>query len=227
MAGMVIIMNKNEYIVLKQGDMIYSDKKFTAADLSKLESRLSALFMTVIILICTAIYGLVRVSFVSSGSMAPTLSVGEVGVARTVLGPGDLHRGDIVLFDPKTEENAPIVDLIDPDGVPFVKRLIGLPGERIRIEDDVVYINGEPLEEPYAAYPDSRTVLSEDRNTEEFTIPDGHYFIMGDNRDHSYDSRYGVGTIPYKNIKVKMMFHFTSLAAHILGTANDQYFING
>lgn len=172
-----------------------------------------------------AFYYLFTISYTVSGSMVPTLSVGEINVMRHVFGPSDLHRGDIVLFNPVTEYNADIADFLGNGKDHYIKRLIGLPGETIRIQDDIVYINGEPLVEPYAVYPKERTELPEDRNMEEITIPEGHYFFMGDNRDNSYDSRYGVGVIPYNNIDRKMVFHFTSLSALILGTDNDQYFI--
>lgn len=216
----------DEYIVLKQGDVTYNDK-FTKKQFSRLDTRLAYMFLVAVIVLGVIAYSTIRISYTLSGSMVPTLSVGEVSLMRAVMSPSDLHRGDIVIFDPKTDENADNIDFVDPDGVPFVKRLIGLPGERIRIEDDVVYINDEPLDEPYAVYPNNRLAPEESRYMDEITIPEGHYFFMGDNRDNSYDSRFGVKTIPYENIQVKMVFHFPTLAARFFGTTNNQYFING
>lgn len=218
-------MNDTAYLTLKQGDTVYNDKKFTKKDISRIRNKMLIVMLATTLVVGLAFYYLFTISYTVSGSMVPTLSVGEINVMRHVFGPGDLHRGDIVLFNPVTEYNADIADFLGNGKDHYIKRLIGLPGETIRIQDDIVYINGEPLNEPYAVYPKERTELSEDRNMEEITIPEGHYFFMGDNRDNSYDSRYGVGVIPYNNIDRKMVFHFTSLSALILGTDNDQYFI--
>ncbi len=98
----------------------------------------------------------------------------------------EVRRRDVVVFkfpgDPKRD---------------FIKRVIGLPGERLRIENKKVYIDGEPLDEPYVYFseppgaaptgffPDARR-----DNMPEVLIPEDHYFVMGDNRDNSHDSRF-------------------------------------
>lgn len=214
-------------VMFKQGDNIFVEERIHGEDYARLDTAVSAVFLATMFLLCVTIYCLFRVSFVMSGSMVPTLSVGEIGLVRTVFGPDDLRRGDIVVFDPITVDNYDNIEYLAPNGEAFIKRLVGLPGERIRIENDVVYINGEPLDEPYAVYPNDRMFGPEDNNMEEFTIPEGQYFFMGDNRDHSYDSRYGLKTIPYENIHLKMMFHVPTLAARYFGTTNNDYFING
>ena len=72
----------------------------------------------------------------------------------------------------------------------YVKRVIGLPGEKIKIVNKKVYINGKPLDEPYTYFKDKKIEGSVRDNLPDFTIPDHHYFCMGDNRDNSFDSRF-------------------------------------
>ena len=112
---------------------------------------------------------------VISGSMEDTMQIDDVYLGnRLSYVFGDPERGEIVFFKfPDKEEET------------FVKRIIGLPGEKIEIKDGKVYINdsAEPLYEPY---------LKETPRKEDFgpvVIPEDSYFMMGDNRNHSNDSR--------------------------------------
>lgn len=100
----------------------------------------------------------------------------------------DVRRGDIVIF--RFPEN-PALD--------YVKRVVGLPGETVEIRDKRVYINGAPLDEPYVSFHDPTVIPPSLSLPEPFrsrdqmpprVIPEGEYFVMGDNRDESYDSRY-------------------------------------
>jgi len=96
------------------------------------------------------------------------------------------QRGDVVVLVPP-----PSVSQNDE----FIKRIIGLPGETIRVSGGHVYINGKILDEPYIAsnvYTGGGTFLSEDTD---FTVPEDEYFLMGDNRPNSSDSRYW-GPVP-------------------------------
>lgn len=126
---------------------------------------------------------------VDGPSMNPTLETGErLGVEKVSRYAGLPERGDIVIVHyPNRTEN-------------FVKRVIGLPGETVEVVDSTVYIDGVPLEEnytnvlPYADY--GPTV-----------VPEGHVFVMGDNRSNSTDSRaIQVGTIPQDAIVGHAMF---------------------
>ena len=94
-----------------------------------------------------------------------------------------IKRGDIITF----------YGYVDGELVNIIKRVIALPGEKITINGANVYINGELLEEPYVTY----TYPSEDYL--EKIIKENEYFVMGDNRSSSVDSR-NVGPIPKKNI---------------------------
>lgn len=112
---------------------------------------------------------------VISGSMEDTMQIDDVYLgSRLSYVFGDPERGEIVFFKfPDNEEET------------FVKRVIGLPGEKIEIKDGKVYINdsAEPLYEPY---------LKETPRKEDFgpvVVPEDSYFMMGDNRNHSSDSR--------------------------------------
>jgi signal peptidase I len=116
-------------------------------------------------------------------SMVPTLNNDDYVLATKV----DLRfttptRGDIII-------------LKDPfdNSQDFVKRVVALPGERLKITDGRVYINGRLLEEPYLPKNDpwvtSNNWPTDAGNTDGAVIPAGHYFVMGDNRNHSSDSR--------------------------------------
>jgi signal peptidase I len=115
----------------------------------------------------------VQAFWIPSGSMIPTLMPGDrVLVAKFWYRFAEPKRGQIVVF------RYPLDPTRD-----FVKRLIALPGETVEIKNGVVYINGEVLEEPYVK---NRDFLS----MEKTTVPRGQYFMMGDNRPNSQDSRF-------------------------------------
>lgn len=82
------------------------------------------------------------------------------------------QRGEIVVFKYPDNEN-----------LAYVKRIIGVPGDTVSINDGVVYINDSKLDEPYLQEPRSGSYGP-------YTVPEGHYFMMGDNRDNSRDSRF-------------------------------------
>jgi signal peptidase I len=120
---------------------------------------------------------LIQAFFIPSGSMLPTLHANDrVLVNKLSYDLHDVHRGDLIVFErPEGESAGQIKDLI--------KRVVGLPGERIEQRDGDVYIDGDLLEEPYLVDGTETT------NLEPQTVPEGHVFVMGDNRDDSMDSR--------------------------------------
>jgi signal peptidase I len=104
---------------------------------------------------------------------------------------GDIRRGDVVVFwFPE-----------DPDKS-FIKRVIGLPGDRVEILRGEVYVNGERIEEPYLS---NRFRLLEDRLP--VTVTKGYYYLLGDHRSKSYDSRLW-GLVPERYIYGKVVFSY-------------------
>ncbi|MEW6268392.1 MAG: signal peptidase I [Thermodesulfobacteriota bacterium] len=161
------------------------------------------------LLVALALALFIRTFFVQafkipSGSMLPTLQIGDhllvnkllYGIRIPVygtrlLGYFEPERGDIIVFVyPEDREKD------------FIKRVVGVPGDEIEIRNKRLYRNGEPVgEEPYAQYSEPSEAGPRD-NFGPVTVPEGHVFVMGDNRDHSFDSRFW-GFVPYEDIKGK------------------------
>jgi signal peptidase I len=124
---------------------------------------------------------------VESVSMRETLDPGDfVLVNKLSYKLGGLGRGDVVVFDPPFES---------PE--PYIKRVIGLPGDEIRISDGQVYVNGDLIQEPYTS--------GDSRKAGSWTVPADSLFVMGDNRNNSSDSR-NWGMLPMDNIIGKAVF---------------------
>ncbi|HUA08093.1 MAG TPA: signal peptidase I [Candidatus Acidoferrales bacterium] len=140
----------------------------------------------------------VRFWQVSGPSMSPHVSSGEFVLINTVAYRfGAPKRGDVVTF---------LHDGATPEL--FIKRVIGLPGDRIRIDRGVVYVNGNPLSEPYVRYHD-------DRSAPEITVPPQSVYVLGDNRAVSEDSRV-FGPVPDSDLTGKALagiWPFTSIGA--------------
>src|SRR5436309_11078621 len=150
---------------------------------------------------------------IPTGSMEDNLKVGDhIIVNKFIYGPGttlggmlplrEIRRGDIIVFryplQPETD---------------FVKRVIGMPGDTVEVRDKGLFINGKALNEPYVIHDDPMVFRARSpaepplpepyRSRDQFgpyTVADGTYFAMGDNRDRSSDSRYW-GTVPRSHIK--------------------------
>ena len=129
---------------------------------------------------------------IPSGSMIPTLLIGDqilvsklsYGVKnpfhdRYLFRTGHPHRGDVVVFKwPKDETKD------------FIKRVIGIPGDHIQIVKKKLYVNGVLQNEPYIQSIDPETTDQTPRDNFDTIVPPHSYFVMGDNRDDSYDSRF-------------------------------------
>jgi signal peptidase I len=156
---------------------------------------------------------------IPSSSMEDTLHIGDhlfvgkfiYGIRvpfnkeKRVLDFNKPKRGDILVFEyPK-----------DPK-VDYIKRCIGLPGDTVEVKDKKIYINGKMIEEPYvvhkdpSVYSDALYMSSSRKNRDNFgpvIVPEGEYFMMGDNRDYSSDSRFW-GPMPKKYLKGKALFKY-------------------
>jgi len=147
---------------------------------------IKAILLAVVLALIVRIF-LFEAIVIHQSSMYPTYEEGD----RVVIGKLMYHfqepeRGDVVVF--RTKDMAR----------PFIKRAIGLPGETVEIHDQAVYIDGEPLDEPYIYQP----MLGEYGPV---VVPEGHLFVLGDNRNNSEDSRYEeVGMIPIKDLRGKV-----------------------
>jgi len=144
--------------------------------------------------------------YIPSGSMIPTLEINDrVLVNKLSYRFGAVERGDILVFDSPEAIDidrsflervfrsvGEATGLTSPDTV-LIKRVIGLPGETVEVRDNQVYVNGNPIAEPYL--PDGVSM----RDEPEITVPADQVFMMGDNRNASNDSR-RFGTIPREDI---------------------------
>lgn len=176
-------------------------------------------FFPVLLLVYVLRSFLVEPYQIPSGSMIPTLEIGDfIAVNKfdygiripvvnvKVFDVGSPQRGDVMVFIPPHDTRY------------FIKRVIGLPGDRIAYRNKVIHVNDQPMtQQLLAQFPatapqvqlfeeslDGRThkmqhVVAAVRGDVELTVPEGHYFMMGDNRDNSEDSRYW-GTVPEERI---------------------------
>lgn len=125
-------------------------------------------------------------------SMLDTLQDGEM-VLVDKLSPriGGISRGDIIVFEPPARPG--------DDGTPFIKRVIGLPGDTVQLRDGQVVINGVPLDESAYVYRGQPTLPTD--IIEQWQVPVDHLFVLGDHRVDSTDSRIGwLGMVPMERV---------------------------
>ena len=190
------------------------------------KSTIREYFESIVIAVILALFirtFVVQAFKIPTGSMEENLLIGDhllvnkfvfgpsaSGLERAVLPIGTIDRLDVVVFKYPEEPERD-----------FIKRVIGLPGETLEVRDKKVFIDGKPLDEPYAHYIDAPTIPTEFHEVTSsdvrerygpVTVPPNQYFVMGDNRDNSQDSRYW-GFLPRENIKGKALLIYWSYEA--------------
>jgi signal peptidase I len=188
------------------------------------KSTLREYFESIVIAVILALFirtFVVQAFKIPTGSMENNLLIGDhLLVNKFVFGPsasaleqavlplGTIRRGEVVVFKYPEEPERD-----------FIKRVIGLPGETIELKQKKVYVDGTPLDEPYVHFlepPSSGAVEVTSLDVRErfgpVTVPPNHYFVMGDNRDNSQDSRYW-GFLPRDYVKGKALIIYWSYEA--------------
>ena len=151
---------------------------------------------------------------IPSGSMEPTLLVGDhilvnkfmYGIKmplirKTLIPISEPHRNDVIVFIYPLDKSKD-----------FIKRVIGLPGDKIEIIDKRIYINGNLHQDRHGYYSDRANSNAQSSVKNRFgpvKVPEHHLFVMGDNRNHSYDSRFW-GFVPIQSVKGKAFIIYWS-----------------
>ena len=181
-----------------------SSKKAIKPKKSNLRENIEAITLAIILALFIRAF-IVQAFKIPSGSMKNTLQIGDhilvnkfiYGVklpftSTTIIPYKNPQRGDIVVFkfkeDPKKD---------------FIKRTIGVPGDVIEIRNKELYVNKKRLEQDYAIYTDLHIIPKAMQPRDNFgpvTVPENSLFVMGDNRDHSFDSRFW-GFVDLKDVK--------------------------
>jgi signal peptidase I len=180
---------------------------------SKLREYIEAILLAIVIAFFIRTF-VIQAYKIPSGSMKPTLQIGDhilvtkfnygvkLPLIRSTLIPiGKPTRGDIVVFIYPEDRSKD-----------FIKRLIGLPGDTIEIRDKKILLNGLPWSDAHGVYVDNLMIPGNVQPRDNFgpvTVPPDSIFVMGDNRDESYDSRFW-GFVPMKEVLGKALIIYWS-----------------
>lgn len=192
----------------------------------------TVIFVVICVIIIRFFVGELR--WIPSGSMRPTiLERDRVFVQKLDFPKKEIKRGDILVFyPPETQLKKDIFSIfarlsgIMCKDVAFIKRTIGMPNDKFEVKFDKntkeyqIFINDEPLNEPYIISKTDWTPCGENMYCGPFVIPEGHYFMMGDNRGNSQDSRFW-GFLPQERIIGRANFMFWPISR--INVLTDKY----
>ena len=194
------------------------------------KSTVREYFESIVIAVILALFirtFVVQAFKIPTGSMENNLLIGDhLLVNKFIFGPTE-SRLERILLPVKQLKREDIVVFKYPEEPErdFIKRVIGLPGETVEVREKKVFINGKALDEPYAHYLEPVATPSEFHEVTSFdvrerygpvTVPPDHYFVMGDNRDNSQDSRYW-GFLPREYIKGKALILYLVVRSRARG----------
>jgi signal peptidase I len=180
---------------------------------SKLREYVEAILLAIVIAFFIRTF-VVQAYKIPSGSMKPTLLIGDhilvskfnygiklPFIRSTLIPVGSPKRGDIVVFIYPEDRSKD-----------FIKRLVGLPGDTVEVRDKQIILNGEPWKENYGVHSDGLVIPRAVQPRDNFgpvKVPEGKLFVMGDNRDESYDSRFW-GFVDMKDVLGKALIIYWS-----------------
>ena len=180
---------------------------------SKIQEYVEAILIAILIAFFIRTF-IVQAFKIPSGSMKPTLQIGDhilvnkfiygvkIPLLRTTLIPVmEPKRGDIVVFIYPEDRSKD-----------FIKRLIGVAGDTVEVRNKQIFLNGKPYEDRHGVYTDDVVIPAALQKRDNFgpvTVPPGKIFVMGDNRDQSYDSRF-FGFVDLKDVMGKAMIIYWS-----------------
>ena len=141
---------------------------------------------------------------IPSGSMEPTLEIGDHLLVNKFIYGIKIPFTSINLFPWKSPQRGDVIVFIYPldPGKDFIKRVVGVGGDTVSIVNKKLYINGVEAPDPHAVYRENSVLLGELQKLDNFgpvTVPKESLFVLGDNRDHSFDSRFW-GFVPLKDV---------------------------
>jgi len=186
---------------------------------SKVREWIEAIVVAVVLALIIRTF-IVQAFKIPSGSMEDTLLIGDHLLVNKfiyglqipfsdarILAFEHPERGDVIVFEFPEDRNKPYFERRD-----FIKRLIGTPGDTIEVRNKEVFVNGKPYVIPQEVHKEPILVgpqYGPRDNMNPVTVPEGKYFVMGDNRDRSFDSRFW-GFVPMENIRGQAFIKYWS-----------------